>query len=110
MRPEQDDAQPAEPVSKQPYRGKIWCVVAGPAPSPVELGRALDFVCGQGNGTICDELAPGKSCYEPISAVAHASYAFSSYWAQFRSAGQTCYFNGLAVQTTTDPSESFLYI
>ncbi|KAF2298116.1 hypothetical protein GH714_015125 [Hevea brasiliensis] len=31
-------------------------------------------------------------------------YAFSSYWAQFRSQGANCHFNGLAEQTTTNPS------
>ncbi|MCD9638854.1 hypothetical protein HAX54_023014 [Datura stramonium] len=55
------------------------------------------------NGT-CDELVPGSSCYQPVSIVSHANYAFSSYWAKFRENGETCHFNGLAVQTTIDPS------
>lgn len=87
-----------------PYGGKVWCVVARGANS-LELGAALGFACGEGNGT-CDALAPGRECYEPVSVFWHASYAFSSYWARFRSSrGATCNFNGLAQQTTKNPSE-----
>ncbi|KAL6527959.1 hypothetical protein OROHE_014909 [Orobanche hederae] len=77
-------------LNNQPYKGKIWCVAATNA-GLVVLGRALDFTCEQGNG-ICDELAPGRGCYEPVSVV------------KFRSGGASCYFNGLAVQTITDPT------
>ncbi|CAK9149134.1 unnamed protein product [Ilex paraguariensis] len=95
-----------DPVNNDPYKGKIWCVVgvAAPAVNLMRLGPALDYACGVGNGT-CDALAPGKECYEPVSVVAHASYAFSSYWAKYRSSGGSCYFGGLAVQTTRDPSK-----
>ncbi|KAM7266706.1 hypothetical protein ACFE04_004603 [Oxalis oulophora] len=85
-----------------PYKGKLWCVVSGHA-RVEDLGAVLNFVCGQGNGT-CDALTPGKACYEPISVYDHASYAFSSYWSQFRNKGATCYFNGLARQTMINPS------
>ncbi|KAA8548356.1 hypothetical protein F0562_000040 [Nyssa sinensis] len=101
-RPESDYLRLPKPVNNKPYRGKIWCVVAEGV-SLTELGAALTFACGQGNGT-CDALSPEKQCYEPLSVMAHANYAFSSYWAKYRSAGATCHFNGLAVQTTTDPS------
>ncbi|KAL8048567.1 hypothetical protein ABFX02_07G074700 [Erythranthe guttata] len=99
--PENNNTKLSEPSNNGPYNGKIWCVVASTA-SPDDLGPALEFACRQGNGT-CDRLAPGKECYEPISIVSHASYAFSSFWAQFRSSGASCYFGGLAVQTITDP-------
>ncbi|KAI5558535.1 hypothetical protein BDE02_17G048800 [Populus trichocarpa] len=85
-----------------PYEGKSWCVAA-PDVNLTELERALTFACSQGNGT-CEALTPGKECYEPLSVIWHASFAFSSYWAKFRSQGANCYFNGLAVQTTSDPS------
>ncbi|KAK4435816.1 putative glucan endo-1,3-beta-glucosidase A6 [Sesamum alatum] len=104
-RPETSYAKLPRPSNNKPYKGKIWCVVDSRA-SLTGLGPALDFACGQGNGT-CDELAPGKGCYQPVSINAHASYAFSSYWAKFRNAGASCYFDGLAVETTTDPSKSF---
>lgn len=90
------------PENNEPYKGKIWCVVAKGA-NRTELGSALTYACGQGNGT-CEPVQPGRKCYKPVSLVRHASFAFSSYWAQFRSTGGTCYFNGLAVQTTKDPS------
>ncbi|XP_051127699.1 probable glucan endo-1,3-beta-glucosidase A6 isoform X2 [Andrographis paniculata] len=91
-----------KPVSNEPYKGKLWCVAANNA-SEVDLTPALDFACRHVNGT-CSKLAPGKPCYEPISVNAHASYAFSSYWAQYRNAGASCFFNGVATQTTVDPS------
>ncbi|GKV18030.1 hypothetical protein SLEP1_g28460 [Rubroshorea leprosula] len=91
--------------NNEPYRGKIWCVAAAEA-NLTELGSALNFACNQGNGT-CAALAPSRECYQPVSLVRHASYAFSSYWVQFRSLGASCYFNGLAVQTTTDPGNLF---
>ncbi|XP_073272662.1 probable glucan endo-1,3-beta-glucosidase A6 [Primulina huaijiensis] len=92
----------SSPSSNKPYKGKIWCVVTS-QPNLTDLETALDFACRQGNGT-CDALAPDKACYEPVSIMAHANYAFSSYWSKFRSSGASCYFNGLAIQTTTDPS------
>ncbi|BBG93430.1 O-Glycosyl hydrolases family 17 protein [Prunus dulcis] len=82
----------------------VWCVVAKGVNND-ELDSALNNLCSSsaGNGT-CDALSPGKECHEPVSEILHASYAFSSYWAKFRSHGATCYFNGLAEQTTVDPS------
>ncbi|XP_021629081.1 probable glucan endo-1,3-beta-glucosidase A6 [Manihot esculenta] len=90
------------PNNNKPYKGKLWCVAARGA-DLMDLARALRYACSQGNGT-CDALGIGKECYEPVSVLWHASYAFSSYWAQFRSQGADCYFNGLAEQTTTNPS------
>ncbi|KAG8369592.1 hypothetical protein BUALT_Bualt14G0029700 [Buddleja alternifolia] len=101
-RTESEYTSPPEPITNEPYQGNMWCVVDSAA-NLKELGPALDFVCGRGNGT-CDELGTGKDCYEPVSVIAHASYAFSSYWAKYRSSGASCYFNGLAVQTIIDPS------
>lgn len=103
----EDDHQLPMPQNNKPYKGKIWCVVAGEV-NQAHLGLALRYACSQGNGT-CDALMPGKECYEPVSLLWHASYAFSSYWAKFRSMGADCYFNGLAVQTTVDPSECSLF-
>ncbi|XP_043711441.1 probable glucan endo-1,3-beta-glucosidase A6 [Telopea speciosissima] len=90
------------PTNNKPYKGKIWCVVAKGA-NVTALGGAVKHACGQGNGT-CDAISPTGDCYEPVSLVAHANYAFSSYWVQFKSSGGTCYFNGLASQTIKDPS------
>uniref|UniRef100_A0A6N2MB80 glucan endo-1,3-beta-D-glucosidase n=1 Tax=Salix viminalis TaxID=40686 RepID=A0A6N2MB80_SALVM len=98
------DYEPLPPAhNNAPYKGKLWCI-ASPGVNLTELERALTFACNQGNGT-CDSLTPGKECYEPLSVAWHASYAFSSYWAKFRSQGANCYFNGLAQQTNRNPSE-----
>ncbi|KAK4374158.1 hypothetical protein RND71_004835 [Anisodus tanguticus] len=78
--PEAEFSKLPQPNNNGPFHGKLWR-----------------------NGT-CDEIAPGKSCYQPVSIVSHANYAFSSYWAKFRKDGETCHFNELAVQSTIDPS------
>ena len=89
----------------------MWCVVAkGVSVSDEELGSAVNNACiaGNANGT-CDALSPGQECYEPVSLTWHASYAFSSYWAKFRSQGATCHFNGLAEQSSLEPSKGFFF-
>lgn len=102
-RPVSDYKPLPAPHNNMPYKGKLWCVAARSA-NPTELVNALSFACSHGNGT-CEALMPGRECYEPLSVGSHSSYAFSSYWAQLRSQGATCYFNGLAEQTTRNPSK-----
>ncbi|XP_022734985.1 probable glucan endo-1,3-beta-glucosidase A6 [Durio zibethinus] len=97
------DYKPLPPAENNvPYKGKVWCEVA-PGVNLMNLSSALAYACSLDNQT-CEALNPGKECYEPISIFWHASYAFSSYWARFRSRGATCYFNGLARQTIVNPS------
>ncbi|KAK4725864.1 hypothetical protein R3W88_030781 [Solanum pinnatisectum] len=91
-----------QPTNNGPFHGKLWCVVTNDSMNEMDLGQALEFACRR-NGT-CDDISPGKSCYQPVSIVSHANYAFSSYWAKYKEDGETCYFNGLAVQTNVDPS------
>ena len=92
------------PTNNGAYKGKAWCVVARGA-SEAELGSALESACRQVEG-MCEALRPGRECYEPLSVTSHADYAFSSYWARMRNVtSANCYFNGLAVETTTDPSK-----
>ncbi|XP_031406377.1 probable glucan endo-1,3-beta-glucosidase A6 [Punica granatum] len=90
------------PTNNEPCKGELWCVVAREA-NLTELRLAIEYACASGNGT-CDALMPGGECQEPVSEYLRASYAFSSFWARFRSQGATCYFNGLAEQTTSNPS------
>ncbi|KAK9123883.1 hypothetical protein Sjap_013485 [Stephania japonica] len=102
--PEWDKEVLPKPGNNEPYKGKVWCVVRSDvAVNETKLGEAIAYACGQGSGT-CDAIQPGRECYEPNTLVAHASYAFGSYWVQFRGAGGTCFFDGLAVQTIRDPS------
>lgn len=103
--PDSDFEPLPKPENNEPYKGKIWCVAARGVNSS-ELGSALSYACSQGNKT-CDPIQPGKQCFKPNSLVWHASYAFSSYWSQFKNTGATCYFNGLATQTAKDPSKLY---
>ncbi|PWA53961.1 Glycoside hydrolase, catalytic domain-containing protein [Artemisia annua] len=89
------------PTNNEPYKGPIWCMAARGV-NVTALAGALSYACGQGNGT-CDPIQSGGKCFRPNVLRWHASYAFSSYWAQFKKAGGSCYFNGLAVQTTENP-------
>uniref|UniRef100_A0A6N2KGF0 glucan endo-1,3-beta-D-glucosidase n=1 Tax=Salix viminalis TaxID=40686 RepID=A0A6N2KGF0_SALVM len=89
------------PTNNEPYKGKIWCLVAK-AVNKTAVGDALSYACSQGNKT-CDAIQPGKECYKPESLFWHASYAFSSYWAQFKkSVGPAL--QRLATMTPKDPS------
>uniref|UniRef100_J3MUL3 X8 domain-containing protein n=1 Tax=Oryza brachyantha TaxID=4533 RepID=J3MUL3_ORYBR len=84
----------------------VWCVLAGgggKAVNETAVAAAVEYACRQGSGT-CAAIQAGGECNQPDSLDAHASYAFNAYWQQFRKAGGTCYFDGLAEKTTKDPS------
>jgi exo-beta-1,3-glucanase (GH17 family) len=96
---------PADDMDSTP----AWCVLAGgvgggKAVNETAVAAAVAYACQQGSGT-CAAIQPGGACHEPDTMDAHASYAFNAYWQQFRKAGGTCFFNGLAVTTSKDPSE-----
>lgn len=100
------------PENDAPYKGPVWCVLAGRRGEKLNetaVGDALAYACGQGNGT-CDAIQPGGECFRPNTTAAHASYAFNSYWQQLRKTGATCYFNNLAEETTKDPSKPEKYL
>ncbi|PNT68470.1 probable glucan endo-1,3-beta-glucosidase A6 [Brachypodium distachyon] len=92
---------PSTPPSPPAEQG-LWCVLL-PGKDEKAVAAALNYACGQGSGT-CAAIQPGAVCFEPNTLDAHASYAFNSYWQQFRKSGASCSFNGLATTTTTDPS------
>ncbi|KAF0898164.1 hypothetical protein E2562_001811 [Oryza meyeriana var. granulata] len=94
---------PLPPASDQDGT-PVWCVLAGgKAVNETAVAAAVEYACQQGSGT-CAAIQAGGECHQPDMLDAHASYAFNAYWQQFRKAGGTCYFNGLAEKTTKDPS------
>lgn len=88
----------AEPGAEE----KMWCV-AKPSVPPETLQEAIDYACGEG-GAECDEIQPNGNCYYPDSLVAHASFAFNSYWQKAKRHGGTCSFGGTAMLINSDPS------
>ncbi|XP_027362639.1 glucan endo-1,3-beta-glucosidase 12 [Abrus precatorius] len=99
---------PCNPIhSEPPYPQiipvqKLWCV-AKPSVPPETLQQALDYACGEG-GADCMEIEPQGNCYNPDTVVAHASYAFNSYWQKHKRNGGTCSFGGTAMLINSDPS------
>uniref|UniRef100_A0A1D1Y1L6 glucan endo-1,3-beta-D-glucosidase n=1 Tax=Anthurium amnicola TaxID=1678845 RepID=A0A1D1Y1L6_9ARAE len=81
---------------------QTYCIARDGADQKM-LQAALDWACGPGK-VDCSLLLQGQSCYDPDSVEAHATYAFNAYYHQMAMASGTCYFNGVAVITTTDPS------
>ncbi|VYS50164.1 unnamed protein product [Arabidopsis thaliana] len=67
------------------------------------LQAALDWACGPGK-IDCSPIKQGETCYEPDNVVAHANYAFDTYYHQTGNNPDACNFNGVASITTTDPS------
>lgn len=83
---------------------RTFCVAADGEDTKA-LQAALDWACGPGRAN-CSEIQPGESCYDPNDVRRHASYAFDSYYQEEGKVAGSCYFQGAAMVTTTDPSES----
>lgn len=82
--------------------GAAWCVAKPTVPNPI-IQEALDYACG--SGADCKSIQPSGHCYEPDTILAHASYAFNSYWQNSKVSGGTCDFGGTAMLVTVDPSK-----
>jgi len=93
----------AAPVSRTQHG--LWCVAKPSVPADT-LQEAMDYACGEG-GADCEAITPHGNCYFPDSLVAHASYAFNSYWQKTKKNGGTCGFGGTAMLINTDPSMIF---
>jgi hypothetical protein len=94
-----------------PYPGRLWCVVRtdrrGAVANETAVREQVAAACAD-EATLCDPVRPGGECHLPNTVAAHASYVFSAHWNKFsKQYGGWCYFTGLAVETTVDPSEPF---
>ncbi|XP_018830616.2 pollen-specific leucine-rich repeat extensin-like protein 3 [Juglans regia] len=79
----------------------VWCVAKPSVPDPI-IQEAMDYACG--SGADCKSIQPKGSCYQPDTMLAHASYAFNSYWQKTKIGGGTCDFGGTAMLVRVDPS------
>ncbi|KAJ9170578.1 hypothetical protein P3X46_018676 [Hevea brasiliensis] len=96
---------PADTIAPVPEAGvvqELWCVAKPSVPAEY-LQEAMDYACGDG-GADCTEIMPHGSCFYPDTVVAHASYAFNSYFQKTKRNGGTCNFGGTAMLITSDPS------
>lgn len=85
----------------RPSGQSLWCVAKPTVPNPV-LQHAMDYACGA--GADCKSIQPNGLCYSPDTMVAHASFAFNSYWQKNKNIGGTCDFGGTGMLITMDPS------
>ncbi|KAK4797212.1 hypothetical protein SAY86_029538 [Trapa natans] len=94
--------RPAPPQQhKQPVNA-VWCVAKPTVPDAV-MQKAIDYACGA--GADCKPIQPNGPCYQPDTLLAHASFAFNSYFQNKKINGGTCDFGGTAMIVTVNPSE-----
>ncbi|XP_062211981.1 glucan endo-1,3-beta-glucosidase 8-like [Phragmites australis] len=82
------------------YLPRQWCVVNPNAPDMSRIGDNVNYACTFSD---CTSLGYGSTC-NGMDAVGNASYAFNMYFQVQNQVAGSCDFQGLAVQTTQDPS------
>ncbi|CAL4992802.1 unnamed protein product [Urochloa decumbens] len=78
-----------------------WCM-ANASAGAAALQAAMDYACG--HGADCGAIQPGGTCFEPGNKLAHASYAFNSYYHRNGRARGTCDFDGAAYIVFREPA------
>ncbi|XP_061342916.1 glucan endo-1,3-beta-glucosidase 2-like isoform X2 [Gastrolobium bilobum] len=81
---------------------QTYCIAKDGA-DPKMLQAGIDWACGPGK-VDCSPLLQGESCYEPDNVIAHANYAFDTYYHQMGKSTESCDFNEMATISTSDPS------
>ncbi|KAK8527187.1 hypothetical protein V6N12_054411 [Hibiscus sabdariffa] len=81
--------------------GRSWCL-ANPKVNRHGLQAGLDYACGEG-GADCGPIQSNGTCFNPNSLVAHASYAFNSYYQKKARASGSCDFDGAAYVSMQPP-------
>ncbi|CDP05643.1 unnamed protein product [Coffea canephora] len=82
--------------------GTTWCVALAGVPQ-MDLQNALDWACGPGRAD-CSPIQTGGRCFDPDTLLAHASFAFNSYYQQNGNSDIACNFGGAATLTKSNPS------
>jgi hypothetical protein len=74
------------PAQSTPFvTGATWCISNTNENTEV-VQAAMDWACNAG-GANCSAIQQGGACYDPNSIEDHSSYAFNSYFQQFKTQG-----------------------
>lgn len=90
---------PAKDVEYQP---KTWCILNPKAQNMTALGDNINYACTFAD---CTPLGYGSTC-NGLDSSGNASYAFNAYFQDQSQVDGSCDFEGLATETTQDPSTS----
>jgi hypothetical protein len=82
------------------YLPRQWCVVNPNAQDTSKIGDSVTYACTFSD---CTSLGYGSSC-NGLDDAGNASYAFNMYFQVQNQVEGSCYFQGLAVPTTQNPS------